>query len=77
MREKISLAGFRAKAHCAMQYNKGRAIANRQGEPQEQTPNVMLRMLSQFVLRILTALVPLALGACADTLTKGKSTIRP
>jgi hypothetical protein len=32
----------------------------------------MLRMLSRFALRILTALVPLALGACADTLTNGK-----
>ena len=33
MREKMLLApGFRAKAQCAMQYNKGRAIANRQGE---------------------------------------------
>ena len=32
----------------------------------------MLRMLSRFALRILTALVPLVLGACADTLTNGK-----
>ena len=55
-----------------MQYNNGRAIANRQGETQEQTPNVMLRMLSRFALSILTALVPLVLGACADTLTNGK-----
>jgi hypothetical protein len=32
----------------------------------------MLRMLSRFALRILTALVPLVLGACADTLINGK-----
>ena len=32
----------------------------------------MLRMLSRFALRTLSALVPLVLGACADTLTNGK-----
>jgi hypothetical protein len=34
----------------------------------------MLRMLSRFALSILTALVPLVLGACADTLINGKPT---
>ena len=32
----------------------------------------MLRMLPRFALRVLAALVPLALGACAGTLTNGQ-----
>jgi hypothetical protein len=71
MRDKVLLAlGFLAKPHCAMQYNKEQAIANRYRETNKnRLLTQMLRVLPRFAIRLLAALVPLALGACADTLT--------
>jgi len=39
------------------------------GNQQEQSPEFMLRTLSRTGLRLLAVLLPLGLGACADTLT--------
>ena len=43
------------------------------GNQQEQTPDFMPRMLSGLSLRLLAVLLPLGLGACADTLTSGEA----
>src|SRR5262249_49592675 len=45
---------------------------SQRGNQQEQTPNVMLRMLPRLALRLLAALVPLALAGCVDALTSGQ-----
>jgi hypothetical protein len=55
-----------------MQYNNGERLPIARGKSTRTDSNVMQSMLSRFALRILAALVPLALGACADTLTNGK-----
>ena len=52
-----------------MQYSKWGTIANRHGNQQERSSDVMPRLLPGLSLRLLAVLLPLGLGACADTLT--------
>jgi predicted nucleotidyltransferase len=46
--------------------------ANRQGSNKNSLLSEMLRMRLRFALRLLAALPPLGLGACADTMTAGQ-----
>jgi hypothetical protein len=46
--------------------------ANRQGSNKNSVLSEMLRICLQFALRLLAVLLPLGLGACADTMTAGQ-----
>jgi hypothetical protein len=46
--------------------------ANRQGSNKISLLSEMLRMRLRFALRLLAVLLPLGLGACADTMTAGQ-----
>ena len=57
-----------------MQYSKWGTIANRHGKQQERSSEFMPCKLSGFSFRLLAVLLPLGLGACADTLTSKETT---
>jgi hypothetical protein len=58
-----------------MQYSKWRVIANRHRNPTRTTfLNFMLRTLHTSPFRLLALLLPLGLGACADTISSNQVT---
>ena len=57
-----------------MQYSKWGTIANRHGKQQEWSSEFMPCKLSALSFRLLAVLLPLGLGACADTLTPKETT---
>ena len=70
-----ALRGFCARGHCAMQYSKCRTIANRHGEP-TRTP-LQISCCARFLAlpcACSALLLPLGLGACADTISSNEVT---